>query len=84
MLGHPADARDYKIAADILIELGIRRVSLLTNNPLKVRCAQIPSFFVDITRFLGRASVKKFPTISNNLFGIYIGLIWKLRDVEIG
>jgi len=36
MLGLPADARDYRIAARMLESLGISRVSLLTNNPDKV------------------------------------------------
>lgn len=35
ILGHPADARDYKIAAEILHAVGIDRVCLLTNNPDK-------------------------------------------------
>ncbi len=34
-LGLPADGRDYKIAADILNELGISKINLLTNNPAK-------------------------------------------------
>ena len=34
-LGLRADARDYKIAADILHDLGIVEVNLLTNNPEK-------------------------------------------------
>ena len=36
MLGHPADARDYRIAAEILKAINITEVSLLTNNPDKV------------------------------------------------
>jgi GTP cyclohydrolase II len=36
-LGLPADARDYKIAAGMLRELGIAAVRLITNNPDKVR-----------------------------------------------
>ena len=36
MLGHPADGRDYGIAAKMLSELGISSVALLTNNPDKV------------------------------------------------
>lgn len=36
-LGLPADARDYKIAAGMLRELGISSVRLMTNNPDKVR-----------------------------------------------
>ena len=40
MLGHPADARDYTIAADMLRAVGITDVSLLTNNPDKVESLQ--------------------------------------------
>ena len=36
MLGHPADARDYGIASEILAAIGIESVCLLTNNPDKV------------------------------------------------
>ncbi len=34
-LGHPADARDYGNAADILRDLGIDRIRLLSSNPAK-------------------------------------------------
>ena len=40
MLGHPADARDYQIAADMLQAVGISDVCLLTNNPDKVNALQ--------------------------------------------
>ena len=36
MLGHPADARDYGIASEILDSLEIEKVNLMTNNPDKV------------------------------------------------
>jgi 3,4-dihydroxy 2-butanone 4-phosphate synthase/GTP cyclohydrolase II len=35
LLGLPADARDYKVAADILDDLKVSKVDLLTNNPDK-------------------------------------------------
>jgi len=35
-LGYPIDARDYSIALEILQELGIASVRLLTNNPTKI------------------------------------------------
>ena len=37
LLGHPADARDYGIASNIIRAVGIDNVCLLTNNPDKVR-----------------------------------------------
>ena len=36
-LGHEADERDYTVAALMLKDLGIRSVSLITNNPRKIK-----------------------------------------------
>jgi GTP cyclohydrolase II len=35
-LGLPEDARDYRVAAEMLLDLGVRQARLLTNNPAKV------------------------------------------------
>ena len=46
-LGHEADERDYTAAAQILADLGVHSVRLLTNNPDKV--AQLTCLGVEVT-----------------------------------
>lgn len=46
-LGLPVDARDYTAAAEILTELGVSSIRLLTNNPDKV--AQLSGHGVTVT-----------------------------------
>lgn len=34
-LGFPVDMRDYGLGAQVLVDLGVRRMRLMTNNPRK-------------------------------------------------
>jgi 3,4-dihydroxy 2-butanone 4-phosphate synthase/GTP cyclohydrolase II len=36
-LGLPAENRDYGIGAQILVDLGVRKMRLMTNNPIKIK-----------------------------------------------
>ena len=47
-LGLPVDAREYSIAAQLLDDLGVRSVRLLTNNPAKIDAIGAHGF--DVTR----------------------------------
>src|SRR5207245_11331704 len=53
-LGLPADAREYSTGAQILADLGVRSVRLLTNNPAKV--TGLADCGVDITARMPLAS----------------------------
>ena len=52
-LGYPADARDYRVAADILRLLGVRRIRLLSSNPDKV--VQLRRLGIDVVARHGLA-----------------------------
>jgi 3,4-dihydroxy 2-butanone 4-phosphate synthase/GTP cyclohydrolase II len=45
-LGLPVDAREYSVAAQLLDDLGVRSVQLLTNNPAKVEALATYGFGV--------------------------------------
>lgn len=47
-LNLPADARDYTLAAEILQDLGVREIVILTNNPDKI--AQLKKKGIKITK----------------------------------
>lgn len=47
-LGHPADARDYGIGLQILKDLGLSRVRLMTNNPKKTHAFIYDGFDFEI------------------------------------
>lgn len=53
-LGFPADARDYEVAAQILKDLGIKKINLLTNNPDKEK--QLAAFGIRINQCLSLES----------------------------
>jgi 3,4-dihydroxy 2-butanone 4-phosphate synthase / GTP cyclohydrolase II len=50
-LGHPVDARSYEAAKDILDDLGVAKIRLLTNNPAKM----------EAMKELGFACVERVP-----------------------
>jgi 3,4-dihydroxy 2-butanone 4-phosphate synthase/GTP cyclohydrolase II len=59
-LGLPADARDYGTGAQILVDLGVRTMRLLTNNPAKR--AGLEGYGLKIT---GRVSLPTHVTAEN-------------------
>jgi 3,4-dihydroxy 2-butanone 4-phosphate synthase/GTP cyclohydrolase II len=59
-LGLPADARDYGIGAQILVDLGVRTMRLLSNNPAKR--AGLEGYGLEI---VGRVALPAHPTPEN-------------------
>jgi 3,4-dihydroxy 2-butanone 4-phosphate synthase/GTP cyclohydrolase II len=59
-LGLPADAREYSTGAQMLADLGVRSVRLLTNNPAKVR--GLSGFGVEVA---GRVPLPVTPNAEN-------------------
>jgi len=59
-LGFPDDLRDYGIGAQILVDLGLRKIRLLTNNPKKV--VGIEGYGLEIT---GRVPIEIEPVGEN-------------------
>jgi GTP cyclohydrolase II len=62
-LGLPIDARDYGGAAAILIELGLRSIRLMTNNPDKVAALEAAGI-----RVVERVPVTALPNIVNSSY----------------
>ncbi|MEO5618410.1 MAG: bifunctional 3,4-dihydroxy-2-butanone-4-phosphate synthase/GTP cyclohydrolase II [Candidatus Eisenbacteria bacterium] len=62
-LGFPADLRDYGIGAQILADLGVREIELLTNNPRKI--VGLEAYGLRITK---RASIELPATRHNRRY----------------
>jgi 3,4-dihydroxy 2-butanone 4-phosphate synthase / GTP cyclohydrolase II len=59
-LGLPADAREYSTGAQMLADLGVRSLRLLTNNPAKLRA--LSGFGIGLS---GRVALPVAPTADN-------------------
>jgi 3,4-dihydroxy 2-butanone 4-phosphate synthase/GTP cyclohydrolase II len=62
-LGLPADMRDYSVGAQILKDLGVRKIHLLTNNPEKVSGIRKHGL-----RILRRVPLEITPTTTNRAY----------------
>ena len=62
-LGLPIDAREYGGAAAILLDLGLKRIRLMTNNPDKV--AALVAAGIDVVE---RVSVTAVPNVTNSSY----------------
>ena len=62
-LGFPADLRDYGIGAQILADLGVREIELLTNNPRKI--VGLEAYGLQIVK---RAPIELPPTRHNRRY----------------
>jgi 3,4-dihydroxy 2-butanone 4-phosphate synthase/GTP cyclohydrolase II len=62
-LGFPADLRDYGIGAQILADLGVREIELLTNNPRKI--VGLEAYGLQIVK---RAPIELPPTRHNRKY----------------
>lgn len=63
MLGHKPDKREYGTGCQILIDLGIRKLRLLTNNPAKREA--IGAYGIEIVE---RVPLEIPPTDENNFY----------------
>jgi len=76
-LGFAADLRDYRAGAHILLDLGVRQVRLMTNNPDKVR--QLQDYGLTVTERVAvevppRAGNRAYLTTKRSKFGHMLSL----------
>ncbi|MBM3242800.1 bifunctional 3,4-dihydroxy-2-butanone-4-phosphate synthase/GTP cyclohydrolase II [Candidatus Poribacteria bacterium] len=62
-LGFPADLRDYGIGAQILVDLGVKKMRLMTNNPRKV--ASLSGYGLEVVE---RVPIETFPNEFNRRY----------------
>lgn len=62
-LGFHADVRDYSLAAQILLDLGVKKIRLLTNNPKKI--VGLKGFGIEISE---RISIEVKPSSTNEKY----------------
>ena len=60
LLGFPADLRDYGIGAQILADMGIKKIRLMTNNPRKI--AGLEGYGLEVVE---RVPIEMRPTCAN-------------------
>jgi 3,4-dihydroxy 2-butanone 4-phosphate synthase/GTP cyclohydrolase II len=82
-LGLPADAREYSVAAQVLHDLGVGSVRLLTNNPAKVETLARHGF--EVTRVplppLATPDNLRYLTVKRDRMGHKIGHIGPILTV---
>ncbi|MDR3667622.1 MAG: bifunctional 3,4-dihydroxy-2-butanone-4-phosphate synthase/GTP cyclohydrolase II [Ignavibacteriaceae bacterium] len=62
-LGFQADLRDYGIGAQILLDLGVKKINLLTNNPKKI--IGLKGYGLEI---INRISIEITPNVNNEKY----------------
>jgi len=62
-LGFHADVRDYSLAAQILLDLGVKKVRLLTNNPKKI--VGLKGYGIEVSE---RISIEVKPSSTNERY----------------
>jgi 3,4-dihydroxy 2-butanone 4-phosphate synthase/GTP cyclohydrolase II len=62
-LGFKADMRDYGVGAQILLALGVRKISIMTNNPRKL--VGLQGYGITV---VDRVPIEASPTCSNRRY----------------